>query len=742
MKQRCGNHWGMTGVVLCLAMTLSFPLHGEEAPPSENPETPQTDAAPAKTDEEAPPATDSSLEEVVVTAARVEEAPFLSGRSLDVLGKHEIQQRQPRTVPQALRESPGVFVQETNFGGGSPIVRGMVGPQVLILIDGIRLNNAVFRTGPLQYLNLIDQYEVSRLEVVRGPGSILYGSDALGATINALTFVPRDRRREDGFGVNFQLAGRYGSAARDKTGHGLVDLGYSWFGANASATYKDFDDLEGGRGVGTQPYTSYRQVNASGKLTARLSEGFFEDWTATLGYHLARMMDVGRAEQLESKQRYNLYRNDHDLLYARANLLFKPILTDLELTVYYQRFYEDKETDQLDEERTFTESVTNDRITVNTVGVDAEFDTRLLEDRLRLVYGAEYHKDFIDSSAAANDLVTGERPERQAPYPEGSSYELGGAYLSAQGELLPTSWNWGLRLTAGYRFQHMGGTAEAREGLPAIDYANQSHIFMLGLQGSYKQHWLASFTWSQGFRAPNLDETVAIGDLGDWYQIPNESLGPERSDTLELLNRFDAWRLSGSLAGYVTLLSDFIRREPATLDGQDTYNDLPVVKNANGGEARLYGVEGQLQFRLWYGLSLAGSITYTYGEELLDEEAQAADPAQRDSRPLSKIPPLFGDARLRWDNRFNKDVKFFAETYLLFAARQNRLSDTDLEDVRIPEGGTPGWATWNLRSGLDLYEIASLVLCVENLTNTKYKYHASGVYGAGTNAMLSAEIHY
>ena len=682
------------------------------------------------------------LEEVVVTAQRREESLFLSGRSVDTLKAKQIQERQPRTVPEALRESPGVFVQSTNYGGGSPIVRGMVGPQVLILVDGIRLNNAVFRTGPLQYLNLLDTHEIEQLEVVRGPGSILYGSDALGATLNARTFMPKDRRSDGEAGVNGLFGGRFGSAARDVTGHALLDGGGSWFGANLTVTGKQYDDLRGGRGVGVQPYSGYDQVNVSGKLMARLSEGFVKDWTFTLGYHLARMTDVGRAEQLQTKHRYNVYQNDHDLVYARGEMFFEPIHTDLELTLSYQRFFEDKQTNQLDDSHQARLTKQNDRITVHTIGTDARFHTALLDKHLNLIYGAEYHKDLVDSESVSRDLVTGERGKGTPPYPEGSDFELGGAYLTAEGELLPLDWDFALRLSAGYRFQHMGGSADAREDLPAIDYAAQAHVFMAALQASYKRHWMSAFTWSQGFRAPNLDETTAIGDLGDWYQVPNESLGPERSDTLEWLNRFQAWRLSGSLAGYITLLSDFIRRESATLDGEDTYDGLPVIRNANGGEARLYGLEAQLAMRLGAGFTVSTSLTYTYGKEVLDDEAKAADEQHRDSRPMSKIPPLFGDARLRWDHTFSPDALFFAETFLLFADKQDRLSDTDRQDVRIPEGGTPGWVTWNLRSGLDLYEALRLSLSLENLTDVKYKYHASGVYGAGTNGILSMELRY
>jgi len=172
-----------------------------------------------------PRAGDVELGEIVVTAKRKEEASFESDRSVAVVGAIKLAEQTPRTAPEALMEAPGVFVQKTNHGGGSPIIRGMVGPQNLILIDGIRLNNSVHRTGPTQYLNMIDPYSVERFEVLRGPGSVLYGSDALGGVMHAITKSPAERGQEDGIGYNGEFTGRHASADRGRTGHGLIDLG-------------------------------------------------------------------------------------------------------------------------------------------------------------------------------------------------------------------------------------------------------------------------------------------------------------------------------------------------------------------------------------------------------------------------------------------------------------------------------------------------------------------------------------
>lgn len=706
----------------------------------------ETDTAETAKAAEAPQSEDKQeaykMEEIVSTASRDEEVPFLSNRSLDVISTEELNQRQPRTVPEALRESPGVFVQQTNFGGGSPIIRGFVGPQILILVDGIRLNNSVFRTGPLQYLNLIDPYEIKRLEVVRGPGSVLYGSDAIGATINAITSDPNDYRSSGEFGYAGRVAGKYGSAARETTGHADLDLGYSLFGSRFSVTVKNFDDLQGGRGVGRQAYTSYNQVNASGKVTTRLSKGFVEDWTFSLGYHLALMNDVGRAEKLDISHKYDVYENDHHLVYGRADMKFKQIYTNLELTLSYQRFFEEKMTYHMNESHSITVKQTRDRISVDSLGVEGKFTTKVLSNRLRMIYGSEFSHDWVGSSRIEKDTVSDWHDGDRSPYPEGSAYYLVGAYLHAIGELLDNDSDFGLRLSAGYRFQEMGGSADARTDAPAVDYGNRAHVFSAGIEGSYKRHWMSAFTFSQGFRAPNLMESVLSGDTGDYYHVANSDLGPERSNTLELLNRFKFWRLDGSLTGYVSFISDAIKRVGSEYEGQTVINGNNVVENANGGNGRLYGAESRLGINIYKGLSLNVSITYTYGSELLDDVAQAADTQSRSEIALSRIPPLFGDAKLRWEGEFNEEVLVFVETWLQFAAKQDRLSDRDKDDIRIPEGGTPGWVTWNMRSGIDYNNMLRAVLSIENLTNTKYKYHGSGVYGAGTNAIMSLEISY
>jgi hemoglobin/transferrin/lactoferrin receptor protein len=128
------------------------------------------------------------LDEIIVTASRRSEKVFAVPYTANVQDARElIENRQVRTLVDAMRELPGVMVQKTGHGQGSPYIRGFTGLRTLFLIDGIRLNNSTFREGPNQYWNTVDPFSVQRLEVVKGPSSVLHGSDAIGGTVNAIT---------------------------------------------------------------------------------------------------------------------------------------------------------------------------------------------------------------------------------------------------------------------------------------------------------------------------------------------------------------------------------------------------------------------------------------------------------------------------------------------------------------------------------------------------------------------------
>jgi len=663
----------------------------------------------------------------VTVSRREPEDPFLSDRSVAVRDQEALAESSPRSTPEALFDAPGVFVQKTNHGGGSPIVRGMIGPQVLITVDGVRLNNSVYRSGPLQYLNLVDPLALSQIEVLRGPGSVLYGSDAMGGVVALSTHQPPSPRSLEGGG---RLLLRYGSADQQGSIYSHARAGVAGAGVVVGASFKRFEDLDGGRELGVQPYSGYQHSSALARATYQLELGELGRLDLNAGYLMARVADAGRTDKLVDKQSLQIYDNDDDLAYARAGLALWPLRTRVELTLSYQQFFERKDNIAVEEDLATEVSTVRDEIEVHTIGGDLQLATRLLDNRLRFVYGGMWYRDLVGAEQWRRERNQDWRESSVLSYPPGSTYDNLGLFALISGDALRFESGHLLRPSGGYRLHGMRGEAPVRADLPAVEFMHLGHVFSAGLQYLYSDLATVAFTFSQGFRAPNLNEAVMLGDTGKFFHIPNDQLGPERSDTFELLARARLGRLTMSGSGYVSLLHDLIKRDDAEWEGQAEVGNKRVAQNVNGGEGLLWGVDGLVALDIAHGFSVRGHATYTLGDELIEAE---------ESVPLTRIPPLFGQAVLRYDYRENSSWRGFAETYVRGAAMQDRLSAEDEKDARIPEGGTPGWWTWNVRAGVAVQEHLRVTLGVENLLDETYRYHGSGIFAPGSSVILTIQ---
>lgn len=664
---------------------------------------------------------------VVVVGKRQPEPSFLSDRSTSQVTRETLAERAPRTTPEALWETPGVFVQQTNHGGGSPILRGMIGPQNLILVDGVRLNNSVYRTGPLQYLNLLDPFALERLEVLLGPGSVLYGSDAMGGVIRAQPLVPRTA------GGGAAHVG-YASANQGAEIHGHVDGGRGGLAALGGVTYRALNDLVGGRGIGRQVHSGYDHISTLGTVAYRVVDGPRLGLRLSATHLFSRILGAGRTDKLLDAKSLQLYDNDDHLAFGRVSLRYTPARTRAELTLSYQRFFERKDDHRVADDLRTRRSTTRDENDVDTGGLDLQLVTRVLGGRLWLQYGGMWYRDWVDSVRLTGAPGAAWQRAAEASYPDGSTYDTYGGFVLAEGDVLRRPTGHVLRLNAGYRLHGMRGFAPDAGGLPEVEILGLGHVFTGSVQYLFGQRANATLSLAQGFRAPNLNEAVMLGDTGKLFHVPNGDLGPERLDTVEILLRGRWWRLTAAVAGHVSRLRDLIKRvevtDEAVLDRwAATAGGKEIWWNVNGGDAFLFGTEVQLRLELTRRLSLSGNLAYTWGEERV--------PGGPDL-PLTRIPPLFGVARLRHERALGRRWRGFGELYVLFAATQDRLSPEDEKDVRIPEGGTPGWWTVNLRLGAVRRRLR-LGLTLENLLDTAYRYHGSGVYGAGASARLFVE---
>ncbi len=693
------------------------------------------------------------LFESVTVGQRVREDAFRSPRSTTVLNKKRLQEKRPRSVPEALMEESGVFVQKTNHGGGAPIIRGTVGPQVLILVDGVRLNNSTYRAGPNQYLNLIDPNYLKRLEVLRGPGSIAYGSYAFGGVISATT-PGTLMTGSSTFRYGGSLLGRYGSADNELTAHASFGGSVSNFGFAGSVSYGYFGDLLGGGTLGTpdlakdgkysaqqtnfgeimirgqsgrQAFTGYQHFFADGKVRVRIKR----DWNLQLAYQRAQHIGAGRAEQFPGRGRVRIYDNIRDLVYLRTDGHLRSIRTKMSFILSYHRQDENREQQTYDLS-TFDltrQDLNHDQ--AHTIGFSWKGQTRATS-WLRLSYGIDFYGDVIESDAQTRR--TGEvYSPATANFPEGSNYMTVGAYIMARFRLYQWARKSGLYLHIGERLNGFFASTPARDVLEAVSFQQVGHAPYASFQALVSPYLNVSLSYAEGFRAPNLQETASLGDQGNFFEVANPNLLPEISRTLELSvrarlpSRFQVWA-----AAYVSFWNNLIKRVASEYKGQREINGKQVRTPVNTDNARVFGVEAGGRWRIWRGLTLAGNITWTLGEEILPEPTNVED----STPPLSRIPPLFGKLSLAY--RFGR--RGFLEIFVLGALNQSDISDRDKSDVRIPEGGTPRWWTLNIRGGANITRFAKVVFMVENLLDVQYKYHGSGVLGPGLSARLSLEL--
>ncbi len=672
---------------------------------------------------------DDDAYKTVVTALGFEDEEFDSPRSIEVLEEEDIQRKAGETLPGLLEETTGIYVQKTAHGHGAPIIRGVIGINNLILFNEIKLNNSTWRTGPIQYLNLVDPFSVEKIEILRGPGSLMYGSDAIGGVISIYGKSPHFSDKPS---LSPALSGNFSSADLSYAGH--FSLGGSCKSAATvfGGTYKQFNDLVAGPDVGEQEFTGYSDADFDYNMKIRL----FDAGTLELGYYMVRLFDAGRIDQLESKNRLRTYDNARDLGYVRYIGDHEDLDLDYKLTLSFQR-YEDVAQDirfaspALD----VIERNTWDYVEVNTVGFTSVVTKGFLGRQVELSGGIDIYSDWVDAHSFRLDEGM---PVAKAPvFPPGSRYTSYEVYVLAR-------WNIhkylkGLHLWGGGRFNYTTAFSPDMGDYGDITYEKPGGTGSGGLYYTYKSILNTGVSFSEGYRSPKLSETSIFGDMGSYFEIPNPDLGPERAETLEVYAKVWWKYFDINVAFFTTWLGGLLDKAAATYNGMTEIDDKPVMRTENMDSALLLGTEASLVFyfgRLMGvdGLRLKGNITWIRGDKDICSDGACEE------EPMTRIPPLFFTAALGYFDDDGGDFDFSVEALLRGAQKQDRLSSSDASDVRIPEEGTPGWKMLSLRGMMEYRKRVVVTMLFENLLNETYKIHGSGVYEPGTSISISLTL--
>lgn len=621
--------------------------------------------------------------------------------------QQEIIERQAPDMFHALQNEVGVLMQSTAAGQASPFVRGLTGQQVLILVDGIRLNNSTFRRGPNQYFNTIDPGMVDHIEVLRGQGSVLWGSDAIGGAINVVTRGPDLHQglfHDDYSGAEFT---QYYNTANSSPYSRLNVEGWAGnLGVFSGGGFQSVRDLDTGfDGLGRQPGTNYQQYSGDIKMNYLLDEGQM----LTLAVQHFELEDVPRSDRFPG---FPLDRGSlnslggarffdpqqRDLAYLRYQAL-DPVGGVLDALTFTASYHRQRETQ--------TRGVPSSRFQetdVETVGLNA-VASKDLQTLGKLTSGVDWYYDDIDSpfgGAASGPIV-----------PDDAYYARIGWFL-----------NWDVPLTdrcranAGVRYEHLNtaGTPVIGNTPTFIKSSYQDWIGQVGMTYELTSCLNLVGSISEGFRAPNLDDLMANNPnvLQQGQSVPSLGLLAETSVNYEVgvKGNFDRLRAE-TFVYWIDLENNMVSIAAA-----------PNTFATANQDSYIQGVEFDGELLLDGGWSVYGNFWYTYGKNLVT------------GAPLSRIPPAQGILGLR--HRAERPGSHFA-IYAWMSDRQDRLDTVrDITDERIPIGGTPGFATLNARYGRSFGERdqhrASISL--ENITDQPFLVHGSGVLGTGFTARL------
>lgn len=744
---------GSAGLIAAIALAAPRVARGD--PPAIPP------AAPAS-QEEAPP---ESVIDVVVASGT--DRPSTPGRAGSRVDRRELSENLPRSAPDALRYEPGVYVQQTAHGQGSPFVRGRTGQQVLMLVDGIRLNNSTFRQGPNQYFFTVDARSIHSIDVLRGGASTQYGSDAIAGVIHARPIEPSFDPRAAGLvvkpralargatadgevGFRAQLDAQLGDKLRFVGGFGSRRAGklrasgpVCGAGSDEECTVDSPDVAavprfeEDGR---TQLGTGFREVTGDARLVYALRP----NQRLIAAAYIYRQFDAPRTDQCPPKEANRVECLTVDEQFRTlAYLSFRgegpAFARSAEATISFQRQHERRTRDR---PQSFIQN--GGRDSVNTIGALFKLTTEEVRPLewlgVRVKYGADFYDDRLDSRGwtifTDNDIVV---TDSRGQYVAGSAFTQGGAYADVELSL-PR----GIVVRGGAR----GGFALTRSpGDPEtttlpVDAAWPVAVGHVGVEARIAGPLRMFLSYDRSYRTPNLDDLTSRQQAGPGFQLENASLVPETANTFEAGLRVDLPFLEADLWGYhapleAAILRTTLRASACPPDTPQCNGSRAVYKLVNTtGDAAISGFEASARAFLPLGLEAKATVAFAFGEGQ-NPLPRPADPAiaYEERVPLSRIPPWNGTAELRWESPFG----LYVGAALRWALDQDRLAIPDRSDPRIPPNGTPGFAVFDARAGyrLSRYVVASLV--VENVGDSAYRYHGSSVDGAERGLLFSLE---
>lgn len=715
----------------------------------------------------------NSGDKIVLKSSTILEAVNIVGRNNDksqnILNEVEtirsvdMKRTQPQTAADALASSGNIFVQKSQMGGGSPIIRGFEANRILLVVDGVRMNNAIYRSGHLQNAITVDNAALEQVEVIYGAGSIMYGSDALGGVVH---FRSKKPLFKDDFGSN-SISGytRYSSANQEKTGHVHFNLGGRSWGSFTSATVSDYGDLRSGRQAlsaypdfgkrswyveridgrdsvvsNKDPYlqvgTGYRQYDVMQKFAYKPSES----WDLGANFQYSTSSDVPRYDALlegkETKPKYaewhygpqRRFLSSFRAAHASSNTLYD----DLYLIGSYQRIHEDRINRRF---RSSKRKINNETVDVFGLTADLKKD---FSEKWSMDYGVDAQYNTVLSVVRREDIQSGAVSYDVATrYPSDGSSILGmGGYIHPKYKASDKlSFSGGLRYNAYttlIQYKASDPVAWPQELIDGLKNTASALTWSLGGIYNIDKAWQLKMRAATAFRAPNIDDLAKTRIKSTQISIPNTQLAPEYSTNTDLSIQRTSKKGSFVASAYYSHLDDIIVRKNSKTPSGASFivqdgDTLQVVSNFNADAGYIYGCSFRGEYRFTPRWFLKATASYTIGRSVEGNE----------ERPLAHIPPFMASVEGRYtykDHQISLRIPYHGTKEI-----KEYGGSSDNPELATPDG-TPAWYTVDLHYDWAINKTYSLQLGCTNILDRHYRPFASGVSGAGRNFIVSLRM--
>lgn len=673
----------------------------------------------------------------------------------------QVELQNPQTAADLLTISGKVYVQKSQQGGGSPMIRGFATNRLLYSVDGVRMNTAIFRGGNIQNVISLDPFAIEDAEVVFGPGSVAFGSDAIGGVMSFQTLTP-ELSLSDDILVTGKANVRYSSANNEKTGHFDVNVGGEKLAMLSSFSSFNFDDLrQGSHGLDdylmnyyvsridsvdvvntnddprVQRPSAYDQMNFMQKIRFKPNH----KWDIQYGFHLSETSPYGRYDRHQRFRndlpRYAVWNygpqkwsmNNLNVTHIGGNKMYD----DMSIRLAYQTF-EESRIDRSLNSLSLNETIEN--VAASSANIDFIKRVKL---RHLLSYGAEYVHNDVVSKGFETDISTNETVLGQSRYPQ-ATWSAMGVFLK---DKITVTENFTVH--AGVRFNQFSLNADFDTTFYPFPFTeanlnNQAITGSLGLVYTLGENWIFSSNLGTAYRSPNVDDIGKVFDSEPGaVTIPNPNLEAEYSYNADLsIAGKITDHLKLDVTAYYTILENALVRRNFTLNGMDSIiydgalSQVQALQNA--ARATVYGLQAGIDVEFGGGFSLKSDINIQIGEEELDDGTTS---------PSRHAAPTFGVTRINY-----KKGKLNWQVYAMYQAYRS------FEDLPIDERGkteiyaldgagrpfVPSWYTINLKSMYKVNENFTVSAGLENITDQRYRPYSSGISGAGRNFIMALNV--